>query len=214
MVLTMAGNYDRAIDYLNEGYFQRQEGLTDLHGYHVDAHLLRGMAYLTRDEISNALNDFLAAYQFPENHQIGKDPNYVRNPQINYLLGMVYRELGEDEKAESYFKAAINQKISPSVYRYYQGMSFSELGNDKKAGEIFGELIDLGQERLDQLSEVNFFAKFGSGSTKEQRQAAGHYMIALGLMGKKKMSEAKTAFKNVLQLNPYHIWARYYLTVL
>ncbi len=214
MVLTMAGNYNTAIEYLDGNYFQRQEGLTDLHGYHVDAHLLRGLEYLSSGDMTKALNDFFAADQFPENHQIGKDPDYVRYPQINYLIGMIYRESGEKEKAESNFKAAINQKIGHSVYSFYQGMSFSELGNDKKSGEIFNQLIEVGKEKLDQLSDVDFFAKFGSEKTNEQRQASAHYMIALGLMGKEKMSRAKKELENVLQLDKYHIWARYYLTVL
>ena len=71
-------------------------------------------------------------------------------------------------------------------------MAFLELGEEDKGNQIFDQLIEEGKEKLNQLSDVDFFAKFGSDLTSEKRQALAHYMIALGLIGKNNKNEAKT----------------------
>jgi Tfp pilus assembly protein PilF len=58
---------------------------------------------------------------------------------------------------------------------------------------------------------VDFFAKFGEGEPIHVRQAASHYMIGLGYLGKGSRAEAKEHFRKAVELDVNHIWARHHL---
>ncbi len=213
IVLVQAGKYDKAIEYLGEYFFHIQEGNRRLHDTYVDAHLLRGLTRYESNDYERALQDFLAADEYPENHQIGRDRDYERNVQINLCTGLCYEELGEDDKAKAAFEKAIAQDVGRSEYIFYQGAAHKKLGNGDKANEIFEELIEMGQERLDKVGDVDFFAKFGEGEPAHVRKAAGHYMIGLGRLGLGREG-AEEAMARAVELDVNHVWARYALNLL
>ncbi len=211
IVLTQAGKYDKAIEYLQNYFFHIREGNRRLHETHVDAYLLRGLARFAKKDYKSALDDLLMANEYPENHQVGRDRDYDRNVQISYFLGECYEALGEADKAREFFKKATSQDIRDSEYIYYQGIAHQKTDESDKATEIFDKLINLGEKRIAGTEDVDFFAKFGEGEGARVRTATGHYMMALGYLGKNQLVEARESLSKTVELNVNHTWARYHL---
>lgn len=211
LVLVHAGLYDRAIQYLNDNFFHSQEGLRELHDVHVNAHLLRGLKYIHENNNQQALDDFLAADKYPENHQLGRDPDYERNPQIYYFIGLGYEKKGDSDSAEDYYEKAAELSGIPVEYQFYQARALEKLGRKEKAEEIFLNLTKEGKKRLEQGDEVDFFAKFGEEQTPEERKSVAWQLQGLGYSGLNKKKQAREMFSNALSLNSYQIWSEEYL---
>nr|MQY77714.1 tetratricopeptide repeat protein [Bacteroidota bacterium] len=211
LVLVLAGEYGRAINLLDSRYFYRQEGSDELHDIHVNAHLLKGKLHLANGNPEAALNDFLLADTYPENQLIGRISTYPGNPQIYYYTGLAYEAKGDLAAAKDFYVKAYNQKNINREYLFYQAMAYQKSGNHKKANQIFEEMIDIGQKQLQSTAEVDFFAKFGSGLTENQRKANAYHIIGLGYMGKSETKKAQEFFTNSLELDVNQLWSRVYL---
>ena len=211
IALVQGGRYDKAIGFLSSNVFSAQEANRRLHDIYVDAHLLRGLAYYNKGRYGLAVADFLAADQYPENHQVGRDKKYIRNAQIYHLTGLCYQALGENGDAEKFFKMASQQQPQDSEYLYYKALALQKLGQAEKASCIFDRLIRLGKAKLSKADETDFFSKFGEGKLPHLRKASAHYMTALGYMGKHEKSQAESELKKAVDLDINHIWAGYYL---
>ena len=206
-VLVLNEKYDQAIQHLNDYFFHIMEGSREFHDIHVDAHLLRGIDQLKKNRKKAALADFLTADEYPENHQVGRDPNYSRNPQVYYYIGLAYEKMRK-KTAREYYEKAIDQKIDNSEYRYYQGLALQKTGKKTEAKSVFEEVLKLGEERLQRIDEVDYFTKFGSGLSRDKRLARAHFTKALGLLGLGQKEEAAKAFEKALKLDQGLAWAK------
>ncbi len=209
-VLVLVGRYDEALGFLANNQFHVREGGGEIHDVYVDGHLLRGLRHLKKGELKDALADFQAASEYPENLSVGRPKSDSRAAQVAYYTGTAYEAMGDSEKAEEFYKKAADQKGAGSgpEARFYQGLSLVKLGQKNKADEIFDDLINTGRQRLSEKATEDFFAKFGEGQTAEARQASAHYMLGLGYRGKGQDDQAKAEFEKAVQLNVSHIWAR------
>jgi len=211
LVLVHAGKYDRAIELLDSKAFTRMEGSADLHNIHVNAHLLRGKSYMAAGDMESALTDFILADSFPENHLIGRDPFYQGNPRIYYYTGLAYAAMEEKVKAQEFFDKAIKQNGIDGEYLFYKAMALQKSGREKEDGLVLESMIDLGQERLQSSGDVDFFAKFGAGSTEKQKKADACRIIGLGYLGASKTRQAKEYLSRSLELDVNQLWSRIYL---
>ncbi|MBZ0255490.1 DUF5107 domain-containing protein, partial [bacterium] len=212
IALVQGEQYDKAIQYLDDYYFHIQEGNRRLHDTYADAHMLRGVDRLQKGDAKKALEDFLAADEYPENHQMGRDRNYERDPQIFYYAGLAYQTLGDEDKAKEFFDKTVNERIrSARTYSYYQGLAYRALGDESKAIEIFDSMIDSGEKSLGASEGVDFFAKFGEGERPSMREADALYLMGLGYLGKGDNDKAKEALAQVVKRDVYNNWARVYL---
>ena len=208
-VLVLAGRYDQALDYLANNHFHVWEGGGEIHDVYVDACLLQGLQHLKGGKPSEALKDFHAASEYPENLSVGRPKNDRRAPQVAYHIGTAYEVLGETEKAAESFRKAADQRGTtrwPET-RFYQGLCFVKLDDNDTAKEIFDSLTTTGQKRLSERTAGDFFAKFGEGQTTEARQASAHYTLGLGYLGKGQKEAARVAFERAVELNVSHVWA-------
>ncbi len=208
-VLVLVGRYDEALDFLANNQFHVREGGGEIHDVYVDGHLLRGLRYLKQDKPKDALTDFRAASEYPENLSVGRPKNDSRAAQVAYNTGMAYEALSDSAKAKEYYKKAADQKGagSWSEARFYQGLSLVKLGQKSRADEIFDDLINTGRRRLSEKATEDFFAKFGEGQTAAARQASARYTLGLGYRGKGQNEQAKAEFEKAVQLNVSHVWA-------
>ncbi len=212
MVLVLTGRYDRAIEYLENNSFHAQEGRSEIHDVYVDAHLLEGLRLLRADRAREALAHFTKANEYPENLSIGRPKNDLRAPQVAYCTAIAHAALGEEDKAESFFRKAADQQGtggSPEA-RFYQARSLAELDRADEAQRIYDELVKTGRERLEEKESSDFFAKFGEQQTRQARSASAHYVLGLGLLGQGKIDEARKAFTQASQMNRAQPWAAYY----
>ena len=213
MVLVFVGRYDEAISFLANNHFHVREGGGEIHDVYVDAHLLRGLLHRKDSSLKEALDDFLAASEYPENLSVGRPKNDRRAPQVTYYTGTVYEALGDSARATELYKKAVSQKGNSQwpEARFYQGLSLVKLGQKDAAQKIFDELIDAGRNKLSQKIEVDFFAKFGEQQSAESQEASAHYILGLGYLGKGQRGTARIEFEKTVELNVSHVWARAFL---
>jgi tetratricopeptide (TPR) repeat protein len=210
-VLVQTGGYAKAIEYMNNTHFHRQEGAEQLHGQHVTAHVLRAKESLTAGFHDRAVEDMLVADSYPENHMVGRDTAYDRNPQIFYYTGFAYELAGDKKMAREYYNKSINATSQDPGNLYYKAMAYQKLKKDKIAEPLLDDIIRMGEERVESSGEVDFFAKFGDDQTDDQRKADGYYLMGLGYLGKSDVALAKEHFEKSASLDVSHLWARIYL---
>jgi tetratricopeptide (TPR) repeat protein len=206
-LLVELGHYERAISFLTFRHFHVWEGGGGIHDVYVDAHLLRGQKFLAGKKLKNALGDFQAALEYPDNLEVGQPASGGRSPEIYYFIGMAYTALGRPTEAKQAFAQSVASPQGPSELSYYQGMSWRKLGQEQKAVESFDGLIHFARENLEKSGSMDYFAKFGEKESAQRRKADFHYLLGLGFLGEGRRQEAKAEFQKALGLHPYYFRA-------
>jgi tetratricopeptide (TPR) repeat protein len=206
----LAGKVDRAIQSLESRHFRRWEGEErGPHDLYVDAHLLRGQRFLKAGKPAKALEDFLKADEYPDRFEEGRPgEGGGRNPRVDYSIASAYEAMGNREKAEEYFRLAVRLEHREGESGYYQGLASRKLGEEAKALESFDGLIEAGKRLLAPRTAESFYEKFGSGRSESVRQARGHYLTGLGLLGKGLKADAKKEFESAVRLDYSLLGAR------
>lgn len=207
MILNLAGQSDKAVDYLSKSSFHFREGSSRVRDITVDAHLLMGRKYLADKKYEQALEQFLSvADNSGKASTTGKD---IRTPQINYFIGIAYEALNKKSKAKTYFSLSTDQSIAESVFtRYYQGLSYQKLGNKAKASEYFNSLISEGNKMITDGSEVDFFAKFGEREARNVQLSNYYLLKGLGYKGLGDTKSATENLKKASELSASNLYAK------
>ena len=209
IVLNLAGQSDKAVDYLSKSNFHFREGSSSVRDITVDAHLLLGKKYLVGKKPDLALEQFLASVATPENSKTAIDGADIRSPQINFYIGLAYEALGKNESAKSYFLLSSGQSLRDNNYaRYYQGLSLIKTGNKAKAFEYFNTLISNGDKQLKSGSDVDYFAKFGEREAENVRLSNAYLLKGLGYKGLGNKAAANENLKKAVELSASNLWAR------
>ena len=202
------GNYDRALDLLDNRHFHIWEGgENSAHDVYVDAHLLRGHRAFDRGDYRAALSDYSAAALYPDRFEMGEPYDDGRAAEVYLNIGRAHEALGDAEKAKAAFERALKKDKKGTSLAYYQGLALRKLGQEDKATALFDGLIRVGKEILAGGAGMGFFDKFGEKQAEPVRMAQAHYAIALGLLGKGNASEAKGELEAAVGLNPNHLAA-------
>ncbi len=210
-VLVHTGDYDRAIGYMDDTHFQRQEGSEQLHGLYVTAHLLRAKESMARGDNEKAIEDLLTADTYPENHMVGRDTAYYRNPQIFYYTGLAYELDGDKKNAETYYDKSTRATSRDPESMYYKSQAHQKLNHKKEAAALLDDIVKIGQQQVESSGEVDFFAKFGNDLSASRRMADAYYLMGLGYMGKDELRLANECFAKSVKLDVNQLWARVYL---
>ena len=217
VLLTQLGYYDQAINFMNNYHFRRWEGLGNIHTTYVDAYILRGQKYFKAKQYKEAIKDFEAALDYPENLEVAKPYHGGRDCEVYYLMGLTYEAEGKNKKAIEFYEKSTTAKKREgwSVLSYYQGLAFQKSGQQDTANRIFDGLIVFGNKELETLKDgttMQFFAKFGEKRSRNEQMADAYYLMGLGYLGKGIPSEAKISFEKALDLNINHLWAKVQLS--
>ncbi|MBE3085727.1 MAG: hypothetical protein IMZ64_05860, partial [Bacteroidetes bacterium] len=101
-----------------------------------------------------------------------------------------------------------DQPIRTNNYiRYYQGLSFLKLGNKTKASEYFNSLIEEGNKRINQGSEIDFFAKFGEREAENAQLSNAYLLKGLGYKGLGDTNAATENLKKAVELSASNLYA-------
>jgi tetratricopeptide (TPR) repeat protein len=196
ILLVQTGRYDRAIEILRSHHFRRWEGVANVHGALVDAHLLRGMDHQKAGRTKDAMADFEAALEYPENLETARPYHGGREPQIFYLMG-------------DYGKAvAARQENLWTLSRWYQALSLRKLGRETEAVAVLDGIAAHAKGILEAGPKEDFFAKFGSRRRDEIRKAGAHFLLGLVFLASGHDEEAAAMMDQALDLDPNHVWAR------
>jgi tetratricopeptide (TPR) repeat protein len=203
----LVGQYDRALELLADRHFHIWEGgESNVHSVYVDAHLLRGRARLAAGSCREALADFRAASEYPERFQRGEPYDGGRAPEVFYYMGLALEACGEDARP-AHERAVLGDRRG-TYLAFYQGSAWRKLGQEAAASALFDDLMETGRKMQVGGSGMGFFEKFGAGQTESARKAHGHYLTALGLLGKGKSAEAMQELQQAVALNLNHLAAR------
>jgi len=214
LVLMLVGEYDRAIELMDGRQYYRQEDVNIIHDIHAQTHLLKGIELLEGGKPGEALEEFNRADSYPENQMIERPLYYEMNARIFYYTALAFEAKGEKKVARTYFEKVVALKGTGNEFLFYRGMALEKSGNKKEAIKIFKEMIDLGEARLEQGGEVDFFAKFGVEMTENQQRGLGYLMIALGHLGMGEDDTAAEYFKKSLAVDVNQVWSAVYLASL
>jgi len=207
-VLTLAGQADKAIEYLSGRQFSYREGSSRVRDILIDAHLILGLKYMKEKEYQKALETFMLA-QVPEEEASGSRAGN-RNIQVNYYIGLAYEAMGNKRKARDYFTSCTKLSSRMSGYIvYYQGLSHLKLGNKAEASEIFNSMISDGERQITQRSSAgaDFFAKFGAQEAENVRLSNAYLLKGLGYKGLGDIAQATENLKEALERQASNLFA-------
>ncbi|HEY9173208.1 MAG TPA: tetratricopeptide repeat protein, partial [Verrucomicrobiae bacterium] len=208
VLLTVAGQADRALELLRGRHFRNWEGSSQIHSVYVDACLAHGQHLFADKRYREALAAYEAALEYPENLEVGRARRSPRTAQIQYLIGTAHEALGDSAQAKAAFeKAAAGRGGGDSESDYFRALALQRLGRSDETRPIFERLVKTGEEQLTKGETPDYFAKFGEKTSERVRQAKGHYLVGLGHLGLRQKEKAKAAFQQALELHPAHLGA-------
>jgi tetratricopeptide (TPR) repeat protein len=208
ILLVELGEYDRAVELIEGHHFHVWEGGGEIHDVYVDAHLLRGRKAMAEGKFDRALLDFRAAFEYPDNLEVGRPASGGRDAEVHYFIGTALEAQGDQAAARDAFKRSVEAASGASEPAYFLGMSWRKLGQEQRAEECFDRLIGFARENLEKAPAMDYFAKFGERESGRRRDAYFHYLLGLGRRGRGEESEAKTEFRKALELHPHYARAR------
>jgi tetratricopeptide (TPR) repeat protein len=211
-IYLLVGQYDQAIKLLKTHRFHNWEGYGDIHDVYMDAYLLEGQREFQAGNYQEALRDYAAALEYPENLEVGQPYHEIRLPQVDYMMGLAYGKLDNATKSRELFQQATaaqwrEQRREQPDMLFYQGLAALKLGQNAEATRCFDDLIAEGNKELAAGSEVDYFAKFGERRSSSLRLADAHYLIGLGNLGKGETAKARDEFQSAVKLNVNHLGA-------
>ncbi len=206
-VLLLREESQQAIHYLQQHFFPRQEGVDNLHDIYVDACLVEGINHLRREDHQKALRFFRLADEYPENHQIARNPNEERNTQIYYYQGLAQEDAGRKEAATKLYQKVVALEVRDPLAMVYQALAFQKIGNRSRSFILADELEEIGTALLNYEEEVDFFSKFGESKSKHVKQSNANHLLAMVNLLRDEKDQARLRLEKAKALNPGNLWA-------
>jgi tetratricopeptide (TPR) repeat protein len=208
MVLNLSGASDKAVEYLKNSTFHFREGSLKVRDITVDAYVLYGRKLLAEKKYNEALDQFKAVLEAPDKDDKKGKTADPRNPQINYYIGLTLEAAGKKADAKKYFTTSKDQILQDAAFiMYYQGLSLLKLGEKAKAEVVFNSLVSEGSKRLNQGTEIDFFAKFGEKEADNVRKSNAYLLQGLGYKGLGDKVKASEKLKKATELSASNLWA-------
>jgi tetratricopeptide (TPR) repeat protein len=219
-LLTLTGEYEKALSMMRSHRFRIWEGGEGLHTTFVNANVLRGLELMTAREPARARAFFEAAAEFPLSLEAKKYYASGRSCEVFYQQGVFYEAAGETAKARQAFAKAVAERQYYHSYgapHYYRGQALKRLGRSGEAKPLFEAVIERGLRELAEIESstgISFFAKFGDLTTDEIRKSNAHHLVGLGYLGLEDKARAKAELKQAADLDIYNLWAKVMLSQL
>lgn len=214
------GNYKKALKLLAERNFHPWEGgegkVTSQYKF---AHLELAKEKIKKAEYEKALELINKARTYPKNLGEGKLPIAKEN-ELDYYTAISYNELGENNKAQKYFKKAAEgtEDMADTLYYndqpahmiLYQGLALKKLGYPKKAEAKFNALYDYGEKYFFDEVEIDYFAVslpdflVFDADLDEKNKIHCKYLMGLSLIAQGKNKEAELAFNYIKERVPHY----------
>lgn len=213
----LLGHYDQAIEMLSTRKFNVWEGGENMaHDEWVDAHLLHGDREFHQSRYADALKDYEAALEYPENLAVGRPLGGGRSAVAYWFVALTEKRLGNNAAAHDALAKAVAENGSvdrPSAatdesaeIAFYQAQAWRELGNTMKADAI-SSVLDNDRTRVD------YFAKF-RGERAGSNDAHVHYVLALACLTRGDTDHARSELDAALKADPSHEGAKRQLDLL
>jgi len=215
--LVLGGEYDKAIEIMKDRHFHSYESFEGgMHFKWVDAHILRGKKQMAKKNFKAALNDFLAALEFPVNLDLLRD---ARSWMAYYYAGLAYKNLGDLQNANIYFNKCINATdndgwggIADPHVLYSKVLSYRELGQIQQADSLLYEMNSMANALLkEQLHTALDLASAVKRYQLKQNKAKAYLLKAFTSLAQNNTKGVNENFEKALSLDPYCVDAKTFL---
>ena len=226
---TFAGKADESIKLLQSRIFSIWEGATPFNTGQawMNAHLVRGMQLFRMKKYHEALSDFEAAPDPPENLR-AEQRRGSANVELAYWTGCAYEASGDKGKAKEYWNKAIdanvqtggsgggggprrmgNNSLLQGKQIYYQALSKQKIGIKEGNESIFNELVTSAATALKQpVKNSSDALPVSEKQISNTNSALAHYNAGLGYSGLGNRAKAREEFNAALTLLPDYLDAR------
>ncbi len=206
-VLNLAGQPDKAVEYLDGVEFAYREGSSRVREIIIDEQLMQGMKYYDQKEYEQALQYFLKA-QVPD-EEAGSARFGNRDMQVNYYIGLAYEALGKKSDADAYFrKVTAHSSGRISTMDYYKGLAYAKTGEKNKAKEVFDSMIAEADRQLQAQVTSEAGVIFGEREAENVRNSRLYTMKGLGKKGLGNNKQAAEELKKAVELSHSNLWAK------
>ena len=211
------GDYQKAMNLIDSRHFHPWEGGEGkITKQYVACRIQLAKNAMKSGDYSKALKLLTETDIYPHNLGEGKLANAEEN-DIDYYKGLVYKALGDEEKAHYHFEKATVGSAEPQqafFYNdqqpdkiYYQGLAWAALGYEDKARSRFNKLIDHGKKHLFDDCRIDYFAvslpdlAIWEDNLNVRNQIHCNYVIGLGELGLGHVIEARQYLQKAFALD-------------
>jgi tetratricopeptide (TPR) repeat protein len=129
---------------------------------------------------------------------------------VNYYIGLAYKVLGENSKAETFFGKATGQGTEnvSGIMDYYKGLSYAELGEKRRADQVFKSMIEHANDVLQGEETVEAGVIFGASEADNVRKSLYYTIRGLGNKGLDKTNQAEEDLQKAVDLSRSNLWAK------
>ncbi|MBN1927147.1 MAG: DUF5107 domain-containing protein [Prolixibacteraceae bacterium] len=219
-LLNQLGHYGKSLSFLNSHKFHPWEGGE---GKVVGQYLIAvtGLAKecLENGKPQKAIDYLKMTENYPHNLGEGKLFGTQEN-DINYLKGLAFEMMGENDRAVACFVEATNgisEPVQAIFYNdpqpdkiFYKGLAWLKLDKPEKARPVFKKLIDFGNAHLNDKITIDYFAVSLPDLLvfEQDLDLKNHihclYMKGLGYLGLKDFHAMNYCLGRVLELDVNH----------
>ena len=212
-LLNLNGEYDEAINFMENYHFRTWEGGRETYWNYVDAHTLKARQLIENKQYEEAINELKKALLYPENLEVGKPLHDEKNAMIYYFMGEAYAKKGDNEQAKDHYQKSVASENGPGMtdLLYFKGKSYDKLGQPDKAKQLFENLITKGKE-LSEGDSDNIsigVAQATLGNSKTISYA--YYLEALGNLGLNNKDKANKLLEASSKIYKNNLWAKVFL---
>ncbi|MBT2160874.1 DUF5107 domain-containing protein [Zobellia barbeyronii] len=209
-LLNLAGDYDKAIAFLDKHHFRTWEGGRETYWHYVDAHTLKAKQLIAEKKPQDAIAHLERALQYPENLEVGKPTHDEKNAMIYYYMGEAYKQLGDSKNAKSSYQKSVAAQNGRGMNDliFFQGKSLEKLGDSEKAKSMFQSLIAKGQSMRESGNGNTLVAVEEASATNNKFISNSYYLEALGNAGLGNTDESKKELQKALDVYKNNLWAK------
>jgi tetratricopeptide (TPR) repeat protein len=186
----------------------------------TEAHLLRGVQRMAAGQPREALADFQAAGNVPENLPSESRDGTAHRVEIAYRIGTAYEALGDPVKAKaSWAEAAATGSAGAGRRRggfsdrgtqgYYRALALRKLGQTGPAETALRGMSRSAEAPIKAASpDVDRSAPFTAQRAQRSRRAQPHLLAGLGHLGLGEKDIARKELTEALRIDPACLDAR------
>ncbi len=208
----LMGEYEEALEPLTTRFYSRREHIEDLHDIYVDACMLSANKAWKAGDDQKALRYMLMTNEYPYNHGYAHLEYYARDAQVYYNIGLAYEKVGDDVKAQEYYKMAADVLVKPAdaKYNHEKALAMKKLDPKADVKPMLKETLAVGKSKV--ADSVNrFFESFDYGPYIEDVNSDAWYTQGVAYLGIGRKHKAAKCFRKALEERRGNVWANWYL---
>ncbi len=209
-LMNLNGEYDEAIEFLDQHHFRTWEGGRETYWHYVDAHTLKARDLMKSKDYEKSISHLERALEYPENLEVGKPTHDEKNALIYYNMGEAYELMGNAKKAKESFQKSAAAQNGRGMYDllYYQARANEKLGKVDMAKKMFKDLIERAQQYRNRGDDNTLVAVEEASATNKKAISNSYYLEALGNMGLGNDEVANELLKESVKTYKNNLWAK------